>query len=465
MLFSSLEFLYLFLPLTLLLYFASPPRLRNGVLLAVSLLFYAYGEPIYVLLMLATVAVDYAVGLAIVRFPQRARLWLWAAVVFNVTLLAFFKYYVPTARALNLSVPAVTMPIGISFYTFQALSYVVDVYRRTVAVQKSPVAFGTYVFLFPQLIAGPIVRYADVAASLRSRKTTVSDAAEGLCRFAVGLAKKVLVANPMGALWESLRMANGESPTVLGAWLCLSCFALQIYFDFSGYSDMAIGLGRLFGFSFPENFRYPYVAESITDFWRRWHITLSSWFREYVYIPLGGNRRGRARMYRNLLVTWGLTGLWHGASWSFLAWGLYFFCVLALEKAFLLRLLGRAPRVLRHFYAILLILLGWWIFAFDGSSASLSAASAFSFLGNLFSVGTGGVWNGHVRYELTRALPLLLVALIGCTPLLARLADAVRRRTPVAFLLLRAAFVGGTLAVCTAYLVGSAYNPFLYFRF
>ena len=367
MLFSSLEFLYLFLPLTLLFYFVLPPRLRNGVLLAVSLIFYAYGEPIYLLLMIGTVVLDYAFGLLIARFPKRAKLLLWSAVAVNLGLLAFFKYYGLAASILPIPVLSVALPIGISFYTFQALSYVIDVYRGTVAPQRSLVAFGTYVALFPQLIAGPIVRYTDVDRALSYRQTTLSGAAEGVRRFVIGLAKKVLLANRAGALWEALRMANAASPTVLGAWLSLIFFAFQIYFDFSGYSDMAIGLGKLFGFSFPENFRYPYVARSITDFWRRWHITLSSWFREYVYIPLGGNRHGRLRMYRNLLITWALTGLWHGASWNFLAWGLYFFAILALEKAVLARLLARLPRPWQHVYALMLILFGWLIFAYDGS--------------------------------------------------------------------------------------------------
>lgn len=465
MLFSSLEFLYLFLPLTLLLYFVAPPRGRNTVLLILSLLFYAYGEPVYLLLMVGTIVAAYLFGLAIVRFPRRATLLLWCAVAFHLGLLGFFKYYGLAATLLPIPVLSVALPIGISFYTFQSLSYVIDVYRGTVAAQRSLVAFGTYVSLFPQLIAGPIVRYTDVEVALRDRRSTCSGAAEGVQRFVVGLAKKVLLANRAGEMWESLRVANADAPTVLGAWLALVCFAFQIYFDFSGYSDMAVGLGRLFGFSFPENFRYPYVAESITDFWRRWHITLSSWFREYVYIPLGGNRRGRLRTYRNLFITWALTGLWHGASWNFLLWGLYFFCILVLEKAFLGRLLARLPRVLRHAYALLLILMGWLIFAFDGSDNGRLLADGVSFLGHLFFVGVGAGYNGHVVYELVRNLPWLLAMALGATPLLSRFYARLAQKKPIVAQSLSVLGVAAGLVVCTAYLVASGYNPFLYFRF
>ncbi len=464
MLFSSLEFLYLFLPLTLALYFATPRRFRNLTLLVTSLVFYGIGEPIYLFLMVLTVVADYAFGLAITRFPCRAKLLLWSAVIFNLALLGFFKYYTLVASLVPvLPALSVSLPIGISFYTFQALSYVIDVYRDTVAPQRSLVSFGAYVTLFPQLVAGPIVRYSDVDAQLAERHSTWQRAADGVRRFCVGLAKKVLLANAAGALFDSLRLAQ-TTPSTLGAWTVLVAYAFQIYFDFSGYSDMAIGLGKLFGFDFPENFRYPYVAKSITEFWRRWHITLSSWFREYVYIPLGGNRRGKGRMLVNLLVTWALTGLWHGASWNFLVWGLYFFVLLALEKLLLGRLLERLPHLVRHAYALFFILVGWLIFFHDGSGAGLAVADALAYVRALFGFGTP-IADGYTRYELWRHLPLLVIMAVGCTPLPARAIRALRKRLPrtaLAFVLLLSV---GSLLLSTAYLVSSGYNPFLYFRF
>ena len=463
MLFSSLEFLYLFLPLTLVLYFAAPRRARNFVLLLTSLVFYGVGEPSYILLMLVTIATDYGIGLAIMRWPRRARPLLWSAVAFHLAILGFFKYYNLFASLLPfLPTLSLRLPIGISFYTFQALSYVIDVYRGAVAAQRNAVSFGAYVTLFPQLVAGPIVRYADVDASLSERRETVSAVASGVRRFCVGLAKKVLLANPAGALFASL--THGGVPTsTLGAWGALVAYAFQIYFDFSGYSDMAIGLGRLFGFEFPENFRYPYVAKSITEFWRRWHITLSTWFREYVYIPLGGNRRGKGRTVFNLFVTWSLTGLWHGASWNFLAWGLYFFALLVLEKFVLGRVLDRLPRPFRHAYAIFLILIGWLIFTCDGTGG-LGYREGVSFAASLFGVGTPWL-DGYARYELLRHLPLLCIMALGCTPLPARAMRAISVRFGRTAAWLCAGLSLGSLLFSTAYLVNSGYNPFLYFRF
>ena len=464
MLFSSLEFLYLFLPLTIALYFAMPRRFCNLVLLAMSLLFYGVGEPAYLLLMVVTIAADYGFGFAIARWPHRAKILLWSAVIFNLALLGFFKYYGLVASLLPfLPKFSPRLPIGISFYTFQALSYVLDVYRGTVAVQTSVVRFGTYVTLFPQLVAGPIVRYADIDEALADRRETVAAAADGVRRFCVGLAKKVLLANAAGALFATL-VARGTPESTLGAWGALVAYAFQIYFDFSGYSDMAIGLGRLFGFEFPENFRYPYVAQSITEFWRRWHITLSTWFREYVYIPLGGNRRGRARMLWNLLVTWALTGLWHGASWNFLVWGLYFFALLALEKLFFGRILKRLPRPLRHAYALFFILLGWLIFLHDGSTAGLSALDGLRFAGRLFGIGAP-LWDGYARYALARHVPLLILMALGCTPLPTRAIRLLRDRLPRTSSVLMLLLSVGSLLLSTAYLVSSGYNPFLYFRF
>lgn len=457
MLFSSLEFLYLFLPLSLLLYYASPMRWRNAVLLAVSLVFYGTGEPVYVALMILTVLADYGFGLAVerrVRRTGKGRGVLILAVAFNLSLLGFFKYYDFLAEAVGLPVLGVPLPIGISFYTFQALSYVIDVYRKEVAAQRSVVAFGTYVSLFPQLIAGPIVRYSEIDGQLTQRVHSSGRVAAGIATFCVGLSKKVLLANPAGEIMESLG-TYGTADTTLGAWLWLILYAAQIYFDFSGYSDMAVGLGRMLGFDFPENFRYPYTAKSITEFWRRWHITLSSWFREYVYIPLGGNRRGRLRTYRNLLITWLLTGIWHGAAWNFLGWGLYFFVILALEKAFLGKLLERLPRPIRHGYALALILFGWHLFA--GAAAPAP--------GVLFGMGGARLWSGTALYELLRHVPFLILLGVGCTELPRRLYRHLETRWQGGAAFARNGLCLAALILCTAYLVDSGYNPFLYFRF
>ena len=461
MLFSSLEFLYLFLPATLLLYAICPKGCKNALLLGVSLLFYGVGGFSYLPLMVLTILANYGFGLWIGRARKTGRstrLPLCLGVTVSLSLLLFFKYYDLLASSVGLPALSLPLPIGISFYTFQAMSYVVDVYRQDSAVQKNAVAFGTYVTLFPQLIAGPIVRYGEIEDQLKQRSFRWEQIANGISIFCVGLAKKVLLANTAGELCQRILTGSGGD-TVLRAWLWLILYAFQIYFDFSGYSDMAVGLGRLFGFEFPRNFRYPYVSESLTDFWRRWHVTLSAWFREYVYIPLGGNRAGRLKTYRNLLITWALTGLWHGAAWNFLGWGLYFFCLLAMEKAFLGRLLSRLPRLLRHLYALFFILLGWWIFSADGDPAHTAL------LGHLFGLGTDTLLDGWIRYELLRNLPLLLIMALGATPLPLTLWERLTDDRPHTEGLLRLFLCLSSLLLSTAYLVNSGYNPFLYFRF
>lgn len=470
MLFSSLEFLFLFLPVTLLCYFLVPLRARNAVLLLFSLIFYGWGERVYIWLMVFTILADYLAGILVARAkrkerPRAAKGWLIAAIAVNLALLGFFKYADFLLDNLRL-IPALSdlprlglaLPIGISFYTFQALSYVIDVYRGEVAAQRSAVRFGTYVTLFPQLIAGPIVRYRDVAAELEHRTHSLTSAASGARTFLCGLAKKVLLANTAGALWETFRAIPDAERTVLGAWLGIVFFTLQIYFDFSGYSDMAIGLGRIFGFRFAENFYYPYTARSITDFWHRWHISLSTWFREYVYIPLGGNRCSKGRMVFNLLLTWMLTGFWHGASWNYLLWGLYFFLLLTAEKLFLGRLLSRLPRVLQHTYALTFILIGWLIFVFEDSAAGLS------YLATMLGAG-GGLAVGTDVYELLRNAAFLVICIIACLPAPKRLFYRLLERRPRTTAAVSAAASLATLALCVAYLVNSSYNPFLYFRF
>ena len=397
MVFSSLEFIFVFLASVLAVYYLVPPKARNIVLLLFSLVFYGWGEPVYVFLMIATITVDYICGYIIGRDldskPKRAKVTLIVSIVINLALLGVFKYYDFFAGTLNsllgrgvFPTLGLTLPIGISFYTFQALSYVIDVYRRDARVQKNIAAFGTYVTLFPQLIAGPIVRYADVDDQLRERTHSLTLFASGCRTFICGLAKKILLANAAGAMWNSLSAA--AEPDALGAWLAIVFYTFQIYFDFSGYSDMAIGLGKMFGFSFRENFYYPYVSESITEFWRRWHISLSTWFREYVYIPLGGNRKGVGRTYFNLFCVWLLTGLWHGASWNFVLWGLYYFALLVIEKTFLLRLLERAPNFLRHIYSMAAVIFGWLLFVIEDVS------SIGAYLSRMFG-GTGVFATDH----------------------------------------------------------------------
>ncbi len=455
MLFSSAEFLFLFLPLSLGIYFLCPLKWRNLWLFLISLLFYGFGEPVYVFLMLLTIAADYFFGLALERSKGRGALWLWTAVIFNLSLLGFFKYYPLLAKTVGLPSLSLTLPIGISFYTFQALSYVIDVYRKEVRAQKSFVAFGTYVSLFPQLIAGPIVRYGDIDGQLTKRSHSVSAMAQGFSLFCVGLAKKVLLANSAGATAEAL-----SKDSLLSAWLGLILFALQIYYDFSGYSDMATGLGAILGFKFPRNFNYPYISTSITEFWRRWHMTLSYWFREYVYIPLGGNRKGRWRTYFNLLVVWSLTGLWHGAEWSFLFWGIYFFVILVLEKTFLLQLLERLPFPLKHCYALFFILVGWQIFSAEGDIFAV-----LSSLASLFNFKSQPLYDGATAYVLLQSTPFLVICLIGATPLPLRLLEKIQKEQPLLAAIARLSLSLLSLILSTAYLVSRSYDPFLYFRF
>lgn len=461
MLFSGNVFLFIYLPIVLLLYYLSPRRLRNPVLLLFSLVFYGWGEPVYLFLMIGTILLDYLCGLWIHAVRTKggsAKAALVIGVAANVLILGFFKYtgfimhqlqaVIPMLR--GVSVPQIELPIGISFYIFQSMSYIVDVYRNDAPVQKNVLTFGTYVTLFPQLIAGPIVRYRDVAEQMALRRENVSDFASGVQRFTIGLSKKMLLANPMGNLWNLLQQHDGT----LAAWVGIAAYSLHIYFDFSGYSDMAIGLGRMFGFTFLENFNYPYISASITEFWRRWHISLSTWFREYVYIPLGGNRKGLSRQIVNILVVWLLTGLWHGASWNFVLWGLYYAVLLIAEKAFLLKFLKKLPLIVRHLYTLLAVMLGWALFCFE----DLAALSAFLWkLVTPVSLSLAGV-NVILAY-----LPLLLAAMAAATPLGHCLAEKRREQPVFRYAVLAAG--GVLLMLCTAALASQSYNPFIYFRF
>lgn len=452
MLFSSIPFLFYFLPAVLLCYFLVPFRGKNAVLLVFSLLFYSWGEPRYLLLMVISILLGYGFGLLLERRPTKLLLELSVAVF--VLLLGYFKYADFVLSTLSLPLLRVALPIGISFYTFQLLSYLVDVYRGDTPAQRNILSFAAYVSLFPQLIAGPIVRYKTVAAELSSRRTTLQDAAEGAQRFLVGLGKKVLLANVLGELCTAYRVA--AEPSVLFSWLYALSFTLQIYFDFSGYSDMAIGLGRIFGFHFSENFNYPFLSRSIAEFWRRWHISLGSWFRDYVYIPLGGNRVSFLRWTGNILVVWALTGLWHGAAWNFVLWGLYFAVLLLLEKW----LRPRLPAVLSHVLVLLLLLFSFVLFS--GDSLRQVGQDYAALLG---LSGLPGWTTESLFYLRSYGIPLLLAA-IGATPLPKVLAQRFSVRLPQPFFeTLRACYLVGLLLLCTASLVDGSFNPFLYFRF
>ena len=460
MLFSSIPFLYYFLPAVLVLYFLVPWKLKNAVLLVSSLFFYGWGEPKYLLLMALTIGAFYGCGLAIEKAPSRTgkKLWLTVSVAVGIALLTVFKYadfFIQSFGAVTgLSLPLLrlALPIGISFYTFQCMSYAVDVYRGNVPAQKNLITFGAYVALFPQLIAGPIVRYVDVARELENRTTTFEDAACGARRFLVGLSKKILIANQLGLLTEIFR-ASGEK-SILLYWMYAVAFMLHIYFDFSGYSDMAIGLGRIFGFHFIENFNYPYLSKSVTEFWRRWHMSLGSWFRDYVYIPMGGNRVSKYRWIFNILTVWMLTGLWHGASWNFVLWGLMFAVLLLLEK--LVFPVGKLPVIAQRIYVLFVVMVSFVLF----NAADLAQAAGD--IGGLFGAGGVPLVTVESVYYLRSYAGIFLAGIIGATPAVKTLAGRIPERIaavlePLVLMLL--------LLVCTGYLVDGSFNPFLYFRF
>lgn len=470
MVFSSLLFLFYFLPAVLAVYFIVPRRAKNVVLLLFSLFFYAWGEPVYIFLMLFSICMDYLLGLWMERAkqaPGRAKKVLALAVVLNVALLGFFKYadfFVENLNALTgLAIPAlqIPLPIGISFYTFQAMSYLIDLYRGDVPVQRNIISFGTYVSLFPQLIAGPIVRMRTVVGELADRRENFDDFSSGVKRFVTGLGKKVLIANTVGAVWSQISAMDIRELPVLTAWIGLFAFTFQIYFDFSGYSDMAIGLGQMFGFHFLENFNYPYISRSITEFWRRWHISLSSWFREYVYIPLGGNRKGAAKQIRNIAIVWMLTGIWHGASWNFVLWGVYYGILLILEKFIFGKALKKLPKALQHVYTLFFVVISWVIFAFDNVGAGIG------YIGAMFGAGVGFADSTTV-YLLYNYAVMLIVLVLGSTELPKKAAAWIMKKlgeASAAAVVLHCLFYAAVFLLSVAYLVDASYNPFLYFRF
>lgn len=499
MVFSSLTFLYYFLPIILIVYIFLPntavvplPRGRKLVIPARNLLillsgffFYAWGEPFYVVIMLFSTLIDYTAGRLMAKFddsPAKRRACLIVSVCMNVGLLAIFKYsdflidtingifranitnpVILTNRAINdvynfgLSESRVALPIGISFYTFQSMSYTIDLYLRNIKVQKSFVSFSSYVTLFPQIVAGPIVRYEDVAAELDERTVNINKISEGICKFVKGLAKKVLLANNIGIIWTQIKAMDYGEISAATAWIGILAFTFQIYFDFSGYSDMAVGLGKMLGFNFPKNFDHPYLSKSVGEFWRRWHITLGTWFREYVYIPLGGNRKGKGKTIRNLLIVWGLTGLWHGASWNFILWGLYFGVLIVIERLGWGNVLKKLPAAVSMLYTFLIAVFGWVLFDTD------TLADAGRFFKAMF--GANGLGDGTAAYYWTSNVVIFLLCIFASTNLFGKFTAFFRKKKRKLYAYITPAVTAAVLLLCTSYLVDATYNPFLYFRF
>lgn len=473
MVFSSLLFIFRFLPIVLLLYFIIPKKWRNLFLFVASLVFYAWGEPVYVLIMLFSTVVDYNHGRLVEKHlemgdKRKAKFYVISSMIINLLVLGFFKYTDFLIGSLNglfaTQIPLLnlSLPIGISFYTFQTMSYTVDVYRGQAKAQKDIISFGTYVALFPQLVAGPIVQYKTIAEQLMKRDENVDQFSYGIRRFVIGLGKKVLLANNIGYLWNTISAMDMSEMSVLMAWIGAIAYTFQIYFDFSGYSDMAIGLGHMFGFRFLENFNYPYESKSISEFWRRWHISLGSWFREYVYIPLGGNRHGMAKQVRNLAITWCLTGFWHGAAWNFLLWGVYYGFWIVIEKLFLLKWMEKWNTFFRRFYTLFIVVIGWVIFAFD------NMGKGFAYLKVMFGLGGNGLADTDAYYYLLMYGITFILLILASTQLPKKLANnmllKLEGKEGVKWIL-ELIFLIAITVVSVAYLVNSSYNPFLYFRF
>lgn len=464
MIFSSIIFIFTFLPIVLAIYYISPKKFRNFILLIASLVFYAWGEPIYIFLMIFTTIFNYLMSLWInIRKGKGKRTLLIITIIVNLLILGYFKYCGFLIEIINnifhvsIKYTQLALPIGISFYTFQTLSYVVDVYLKKVKVQKNIIDFSTYVTMFPQLVAGPIVKYSDIQRQLKNREESFDNFGIGVEKFIIGLGKKVLLANNIGMLWNTIQAQNLESISVLTAWLGAIAYTMQIYFDFSGYSDMAVGLGRMFGFKFIRNFKYPYISKSVTEFWRRWHISLSSWFKEYVYIPLGGNREGVLKQCRNLLIVWTLTGLWHGASYNFVAWGLYYGVLLIFEKFIFERALNKLPVLIKKIYTMTIVIVGWVLFAAPNLSW------AVKYIKILFFIGKNKFIDGNFKYYLNNNFILLIILILASTPFLKNIFNSIKKS--------RGGYAISIIIQCTlfilaiAYLLNASYNPFLYFRF
>ena len=465
MLFTSISFLYYFLPSLIIIYFITPKKYKNIILLIASLLFYLYGEPKYVFLMIAEIIIAYIGAILIDKYKNQSKNILITTLFIHVFLLIIFKYtdfIIQTINDIsnaNIKLLNIALPIGISFYTFQIISYIIDVYNGKVKVQRNIIKLATYVSLFPQLVAGPIVRYQTVEKELDNRVHSFNNFAYGIRRFSVGLAKKVLIANALGELCSKSSATSEE--TVVFFWIFGISYMLQLYFDFSAYSDMAIGLGRIFGFHFPENFNYPYISKSITEFWRRWHISLSTWFKDYVYIPLGGNRDGKYKQIRNILIVWLLTGIWHGANWTFLIWGLLFGIILIIEKIFLNKFMEKLPSFIRRIYVLFIVMILFIIFSSDNMSVALSNIKG------LFGMNGEAFINDYTLHYLKSYLPVLIIALFGTTPCIKILIDKLRKNKYVNNIIniLEPILIVVILVVVTSYLIDNSYNPFLYFRF
>ena len=465
MLFTSISFLYYFLPALIIIYFITPKKYKNIILLIASLLFYFYGEPKYVFLMIAEIIIAYIGAILIDKYKNQSKNILITTLFIHVFLLIIFKYtdfIIQTINDIsnaNIKLLNIALPIGISFYTFQIISYIIDVYNGKVNVQKNIIKLATYVSLFPQLVAGPIVRYQTVEKELDDRVHSFNNFAYGIRRFTIGLAKKVLIANALGELCSKTFLADEK--TIVFFWIFAISYMLQLYFDFSAYSDMAIGLGRIFGFHFPENFNYPYISKSITEFWRRWHISLSTWFKDYVYIPLGGNREGKYKQIRNILIVWLLTGIWHGANWTFLIWGLLFGIILIIEKIWLNKFMEKLPSFIRRIYVLFIVMILFIIFNSDNMSvASTNIKGLFGMNGEAFV-------NDYTLHYLKSYLPVLIIALLGSTPFIKILIDKLRKNKYVNNIIniLEPILIVVILVVVTSYLIDNSYNPFLYFRF
>lgn len=469
MIFSSIIFIFMFLPIALLVYYLSPKKLRNFVLFILSIIFYAWGEPIYVVLILVSIVFDYLCALIIGKYRTKNKVMAKATFLFmvlgNIGVLGFFKYLEFIINNINVlfgvswSVEKLPLPIGISFYTFQIISYAADVYLGKIKAEKNIINFGAFVTMFPQLASGPIMKFGEIGEQLKSRKETIDNFTDGIERFIIGLGKKVLIANNIGAIWTVIKATEIGELSVVSAWLGIIAFTLQIYFDFSGYSDMAIGVGKMMGFELIENFRYPYLSTSVSEFWRRWHISLGRWFKDYIYIPLGGNRVSKLKQVRNLFVVWFVTGLWHGASWNFIFWGVYFGVFVFLEKVFLGNILKKTPKVISNLYTMLVVIVGWVFFDI------YKFGEAISYIKVMFGIGDNSfIDNAAIYYMYTNAI-LLILAIVCATPIIKCVIEKIKKKQSVLGSVIMGICYIGILFLSTSYLVNQSFSPFLYFKF
>ncbi len=465
MIFSSILFIFMFLPITLVLYYLSPSKIKNLTLFIISLIFYAFGEPIYVFLMFFTIVLNYYMALVISSSKKRrSKRYLVLTIILDLLILCFFKYFGLVIDSINdifnltIQFKSLPLPIGISFYTFKTLSYVIDVYLKKVKVEENLISFGTYLSMFPHLVAGPIIRYSDVKAELSKRAITLDKFGYGTERFILGLGKKVILANNIGMLWTAVQSQNISEISVATAWIGILAYTFQIYFDFSGYSDMAIGIGYMLGFKFLENFDYPYISKSISEFWRRWHISLGSWFRDYVYIPLGGNRSGFIKQCRNLIVVWGLTGLWHGASYNFIVWGLFYGALIMLEKFILSKIFKNIPSIFKRIYTMLFVIIGWVFFA------STDLSYAIEYIKVMFGIGNNVIIDSNAYYYLNSNLILFVILIFASTPVIKNIFTWLKKQREGG-MVLAITIQLAILVISTAYLVNASFSPFLYLRF